>query len=235
MSNIIKHCGVMNNTGSRVYVFYRQLEEEPDNCLFVYRDSLPDVYSDAVHRFVMGEGQRSVDLYTVAHSRGILDGQNMLTLLYRMGYLRKAKTSDITMHVTQESRIPLNVLNDEIAGVTSTQVSTVKKDSPFDDFEPELRADNSQFSSAIVKQLVEQARGHKQAYDALIKRATSLDPSIETVFTETSEDKESTKLIEVSSGIFESNGRFYLEVGDLPKTKLTQLLNDAVKIIRERK
>lgn len=230
MSNIIKHCGVMNNTGSRVYVFYRQLEEEPDSCLFVYRDSLPDVYSDAVHRFVMGEGQRSVDLYTVAHSRGILDGQNMLTLLYRMGYLRKAKTSDITMHVTQESRIPLNVLNDEIAGVTSTQVSTVKKDSPFDGFDPEPKVDNTQFSSAIVRQLMEQAQGHKEAYDALIKRASALDPSVSSVV-----KSEETALSEVSDGIFESNGRLYIEIGDMPKTKLTKLLNDAISMVKERK
>lgn len=178
MSEVIKHCGVISSTGSRVFVFWRQLEDEPDNCLFVYRDSLPDVYSSAVLGLVMGEGQNSTDLYEVANARGILQGRNMLNVLHNIGALKKCKTSEIMMHVGGSQQIRLDQLNEAInqhRGTQSKIVNTVDKDSPFEAFD-EKKSSNLSFSSSIVSQLVEQAIAHHNKFVELKQRAIALDP-----------------------------------------------------------
>lgn len=60
--SIVRHCGVVRSTGSRVFVVWRQLENDPSHCLVVYRDSLPEVYSNRVAELVLGRGQSSIEL-----------------------------------------------------------------------------------------------------------------------------------------------------------------------------
>lgn len=225
MADIIKHCGVLSSTGSRVFVFFRQLEEEPDHCLYVFRDSLPDVYAHAVLGLVMGEGQRSMDLSEVAHARGILDGGNMLTVLHKNGFLRKGKTSEVVMHVGGSQQIRLDHLNEQLANAAAPKqtVATVQKDSPFDSFDSTKK---ETFGSAIVQQLVDQASNHYKKFEELKNRAVQLDPSASKAFP--SSDIETT-IIEVPVPTVVSDERVFVIPEGVSATKAAELLKEHMK------
>lgn len=229
MAEVVKHCGVLSSTGSRVFVFFRQLEDEPDHCLYVFRDSLPDVYSHAVLGLVMGEGQRSMDLSEVAHARGVLDGGNMLTVLHKNGFLRKGKTSEVVMHVGGSQQIRLDHLNEQLAATMASKptqnISSVQKDSPFDNFDSTKKAT---FGSAIVQQLVEQASNHYKKFEELKSRAVQLDPSASSAFP--SADIETTIIevpVEVPTVV--SDERVFVIPEGVSTTKAVELLKEHMK------
>lgn len=227
MADVVKHCGVLSSTGSRVFVFFRQLEEEPDSCLYVFRDSLPDVYSHAVLGLVMGEGQRSMDLSEVAHARGILDGGNMLTVLHKNGFLRKGKTSEVVMHVGGSQQIRLDHLNEQLANAGAVKqsqvISTVQKDSPFDSFDSTKKAT---FGSAIVQQLVDQAGNHYKKFEELKNRAVQLDPSASAAFPSTEIE---TTIIEVPVPSVVSDERVFVIPEGASAAKAVALLKEHMK------
>lgn len=184
MSNkITRHVGTARNTGSRVYVVWRSLPDEPDMALIVYRDGLPGPYADPIHELVMGRGQQHMDLYTVMDSAGRLDGGNMLTVLHKLKYLHKVPTNIIDMHVGGEAKISLDVLNARLAEQSASTISAgqTKAYNPMDihgdDGYPE--------STGVVAQLLADAAKHKQVSDSIYERAYTLDPSLRPAPTET--------------------------------------------------
>lgn len=173
MSGITRHCGVVRSTGSRVFVIWRQLENDPGHCLVVYRDSLPEVYSNRVAELVLGRGQSSIELWDVMDKIGTLEGSNMLSVLHRMGYIRKQNTLDVDMHVGGNNKIPLNVLNEEINQSSVVQDGTVKSFNPYEQSANQYPEQNS-----IVGRLLEEAEKYEQLARENRDRAYSLDPSL---------------------------------------------------------
>ncbi|AQW88740.1 hypothetical protein pEaSNUABM50_00211 [Erwinia phage pEa_SNUABM_50] len=171
--SIIRHCGVVRSTGSRVFVVWRQLENDPQHCLVVYRDSLPEAYVNKVTDLVLNQGQSSIDLWNVIDKIGMLEGTNMLTLLHKMGYIRKQNTQDIDMHVGGNNKIPLNVLNNEIDSAPEMVSGTVKDFNPFDRTEVQYPEQNT-----VVTHLLDDARKYEQLSRESFERAYNLDPSL---------------------------------------------------------
>lgn len=208
--SIVRHCGVVRSTGSRVFVVWRQLENDPNHCLVVYRDSLPEVYSNRVAELVLGRGQSSIELWDVMDKIGTLEGGNMLSVLHRMGYIRKQNTLDIDMHVGGTNKIPLNVLNVEINESAVVRDGTVKEFNPYEQAQTQQVQYPEQTS--IVTRLLEQADQYEQLARENRDRAYSLDPSLrpkaqildEAAFynnSEVNEDKEQTLFVELPDGI----------------------------------
>lgn len=173
MSVIIRHCGIVRSTGSRVFVAWRQLENDPEHCLVIYRDSLPEAYVSKVTDLVLNQGQSSIELWNVIDKIGMLEGTNMLTLLHKMGYLRKQNTKDIDMHIGGNNKIPLNVLNNEIDSSPEMVSGTVKDFNPFDRSEVQYPEQNS-----VVFHLMEEAQKYEQLSRENFERAYNLDPSL---------------------------------------------------------
>lgn len=172
--SIIRHCGVVRSTGSRVFVLWRQLENDPAHCLVVYRDSLPEVYSNKVAELVLGRGQSSIELWDVMDKIGTLEGGNMLSVLHRMGYIRKQNTLDIDMHVGGTNKIPLNVLNDEINESSVARDGTVKSFNPYEKSEQVEYPERD----TIIGRLLEEAEKYEQLAHENRERAYNLDPSL---------------------------------------------------------
>ena len=173
--SIVRHCGVVRSTGSRVFVIWRQLKNDPTHCLVVYRDSLPEVYSNRVTELVLGRGQSSIELWDVMDKIGTLEGGNMLSVLHRMGYIRKQNTLDIDMHVGGTNKIPLNVLNEEINQSAVVRDGTVKEFNPYEQAQNEVKYPEQ---DSIVSRLLEQAEQYEQLARENRERAYNLDPSL---------------------------------------------------------
>lgn len=214
MSGITRHTGVVRSTGSRVFVLWRQLENDPTHCLVIYRDSLPEAYVSKVTDLVLGsQGQSSIELWQVMDKVGVLEGANMLTLLHKMGYIRKQNTLDIDMHIGGSNKIPLNVLNDEINQSPAMVSGTVKDFNPYDKSEVQYPEQDS-----IVSRLLEEADKYEQLAVANRERAYNLDPSLR------------PKAEVLSDVAHAPSDKFFVELPDgISQAKAVELVKKALK------
>ena len=172
----IRHVGVVRNTGSRVFVLWRSLPDDPEHCLIVYRDSLPEAYAHAVTDIVMGHGQSNVDLWEVMHKIGYLDGRKMLDVLHNLQHLRRIRTCDIDMHTGGNNKIALDVLNEAIDG-NNSRVHEDGKVKDFNPFKPQ-EVDTSVEEATIVEQLLKDAQRYEQLAKEHYERAYNPEPSL---------------------------------------------------------
>ncbi|AZU98189.1 hypothetical protein SEPL_182 [Salmonella phage SE_PL] len=170
---ITRHCGVVRSTGSRVFVVWRQLPDEPKSCLVIYQDSLPEQYANFVIDLVMGRGQSSLDLWDVMDKVGVLDGRKMLDVLHRLGYLRRIDTSNVDMHIGNGAKIALDLLNEQLEAQTQHTDGKVKEFNPWDDKQTEF-----QEVGGIVSKLLSEAAQYEQLAKETYERAYSLEPSL---------------------------------------------------------
>lgn len=115
MTNI-KHVGQIVNTQRRCVVMFRELPNEPTNCLIVDTDSLPDWMHDDVINAVNSPGaQASANFYEYAQRTMFADGSNMLQALHKRGLLVKQPTNNIKMVPNATVAVRLDELNAIIA------------------------------------------------------------------------------------------------------------------------
>jgi hypothetical protein len=137
MTGMVKHVGMLNNTGKNVVVVYMQLPGDPNHALVVDTDALPDNYNDSLRRVVEStEGQQSQNLADVLARRMSPDGSNttLLNKFHSAGRLQKVPTSLVTMTPRKGLRWPLSeVINAMDKMNENTPVG-------FDDLDPETRA-----------------------------------------------------------------------------------------------
>ena len=114
MANI-KHVGQIINTQRRCVVVFREVPDEPENCLVVDTDALQDWMHDDVINAVESPGaQASPNFYEYAQRSMFTDGSNMLQTMNARNLLQKVKTDNIMMTPNQTSQVKLNELNDII-------------------------------------------------------------------------------------------------------------------------
>ena len=114
MANI-KHVGQIINTQRRCVVVFREVPDEPDNCLVVDTDALQDWMHDDVINAVESPGaQASPNFYEYAQRSMFTDGSNMLQTMNARNLLQKVSTDNIMMTPNQTSQVKLSELNDII-------------------------------------------------------------------------------------------------------------------------
>ena len=103
MANV-KHVGQVANTGLKCVVVFREIYDEngnvtdPNHCLIVETERLPDMEHDDIVRVVESDSAQTANqFYEVAHRSMFSDGINMLTKLHNRGYLKKYPTNQILM------------------------------------------------------------------------------------------------------------------------------------------
>lgn len=173
MSNVVRHKGVIRNTGSRVFVVFRELPGDPEHCLVVFQDSLPEIYTWAVRDLVSGPGQNSTELHEIMNAVGVLDGRKMLNVLHDGKFLRKIRTSDIDMHTGGNNIIPLNVLNEQF----STKLTEETKVKDYNPFKPEHQ-DTKIEEMTIVSELIKEAQKYEKLSKDYYERLYNLEPSM---------------------------------------------------------
>lgn len=217
MSNIVRHNGVARNTGSRVFVLWREIPDDPSHCLIVYRDSLPEVYANTVSDLVMGKGQASINLWEVMDKIGYLDGKKMLDVLHGLGYIRKLRTSDIDMHVGGNAKVALDILNQSINEQAIQADGKVKDYNPFDG---QIQNDSVE-KGTIVEKLLNDARQYERLAKETYERAYNLEPSL----------RPQAHVVEEAP--VADTSTFYLEIPEgVSQTKAIELLK---KFLQERK
>lgn len=116
MVKMTNHVGVISNTGTRCCVMFRQVPDEPDNCLIVETDSLPDaLHQDMLRMIDSAPAQATGNLWEVAQRTTFSNGNNVLGFLHRRGLMKKMPTDAIDMKPTPNQSIKLSDLNAAIA------------------------------------------------------------------------------------------------------------------------
>lgn len=136
-TGMIKHVGVLNNTGKNVVVAFMRLPGDPNHSLVIDTDALPDQFNEALRKIVESvEGQQSKDLAEVLGRRMSPDGSNttLLEKFHTAGRLEKVPVKLVTMTPRKGIRWPLEQV---LAAMDSA-----KSEEPqgFDDLDPETRA-----------------------------------------------------------------------------------------------
>ena len=126
-----KHVGQIINTQRRCVVMFREVPGEPENCLIIDTDALPDWMHDDVINAVNSPGaQASANFYEYAQRTMFADGSNMLQALHTRGLLRKQPTSNIKMTPNASVAIRLDELNTIIAEQTGGKPAVVPPKDP---------------------------------------------------------------------------------------------------------
>lgn len=187
MANI-KHVGQIKNTQKRVVVVFRELPNDPDHCLVVDTDALPDWMHDNVITAVESPGaQSSANFYEYAQRTVFTDGSNMLTTLHTSGRLQKQPTNNVIMTPNNSVTIPLNELNDLIREQTGgepvvkpadDQLSVAKKPVEPKSVSTTMKKPDVVDVSDIAKNMLAQADQFRAEAERLVNEAYEMDPSL---------------------------------------------------------
>jgi hypothetical protein len=134
---MVKHVGVLNNTGKNVVVVFMRLPGDPNHALVIDTDALPDQYNEAVRKVVESvEGQQSKNLADVLGRRPCPDGSNMTLLqkFHSADRLEKVPVNLVIMTPRRGVRWPL------VEVLKAMDITTADEPTGFDELDPETRA-----------------------------------------------------------------------------------------------
>lgn len=190
MSMNIKHVG-KTHTGKKCVVVFREVPDEPHNCLVVDTDALPDWMHDDIMNAVESPGaQQSNDFYEYAERTVLTDGTNMLQALHTTGRLQKVSTDQITLTPNNEVSVGLTEINNivrentgakPVVAPSTEQVGMAGKDTaPTPVMESAVAPSNNEGISDtdLAKQFLAQAKGYETEAKSLKAQAYELAPGL---------------------------------------------------------
>ena len=161
MANM-KHIGQVANTGLKCVIVFREIYDDngnvtdPNHCLVVETERLPDMLHDDMVRVVESPtAQESDEFYTVAHRSMFSDGINMLVKLHNHGLLKKYQTKDIVMTPNTFTNVPLNEINEIIRKQKSGMSESDIQNSMVDDTDKPARTSTSLSQSQTINEAVD--------------------------------------------------------------------------------
>lgn len=173
---MLKHTGMLNNTGKNVVVVFMQLPEDHTNALVIDTDALPDMYNESLRRVVEStEAQQAKNLADVLARRMSPDGSGttMLQKFHQAGRLMKTPVNNVTLVPRKGVRWPLT---DVIAGMNS---EAEPMPMGFDDLDPETKAaiaaDTKKFNVHATNADGETAAGVRGQAVSLLEMAKLLE------------------------------------------------------------
>ena len=176
MADMIRHTGVLNNTGKNVVVAFMSLPDDPDHALVIDTDALPDNYNEALRKIVESvDGQNAENLADVLARRMTPDGSNttMLQKLHSAGRLQKVSVDLVTMTPRRGLNWPLRQVLDAMKQQESTQPANLE------DLDPETRAqvisEMGKFNVHATNMEGTTAEGQKAEAASLIRMAELLE------------------------------------------------------------
>jgi hypothetical protein len=160
----MKHIGRVSNTGLKCVVVFREIYDDrgnvtdPDHCLVVETERLPDMEHDDVVRVVESPaGQEASQFYEIAHRSMFSDGLNMLTKLHNRGYLRKYPTNQIELTPNPSTAIKLSEVNEIIRKQSSGMSEQDINNSMVDDTDQPPRTQTTLDPTQTIDQAVDVA------------------------------------------------------------------------------
>lgn len=154
---MLRHIGKCNT--NKVTILFREVPNEPSNCLVVFSDILPSQLHDDLMRVLESNDGQSADNFSDACHRSMTtDGRNLFYALHADGFIRKVATASVTVTPNANSAMRLDELN--------KMLQTIKEDGPQAKRMAELDKNRGVASQERVKEISEQrrqARGQAQA------------------------------------------------------------------------
>jgi hypothetical protein len=186
MATNIKHTGLLVNTGKRVVVVFRELPDDPTQCLVVDTEAVPDWMHDDIHNAVESPGaQATGNFYEYAERTVFTDGTNMLQTLHTTGRLMKTPTDNVKMTPNNSVSIGLTELNNIIREDTDKPVVSPPTDEVMmagkDVMEsaPAPAASNDGLTDTdLAKNMLAQAKGFETEAKSLKAQAYELAPGL---------------------------------------------------------
>ena len=113
-----KHVGRVVSTQQRVVVMFRQIPEEPDNCLLVDVEGLSeDMHNDLMNEVESIQAQQSDEFANHAHTHFFRDGRKMLETLHNENKFIKLETYKVMMTPDANTNIRLDELNTQLGAI----------------------------------------------------------------------------------------------------------------------
>tara|TARA_B100001094_G_scaffold112652_1_gene108620 strand:- start:843 stop:1493 length:651 start_codon:yes stop_codon:yes gene_type:complete len=198
----MKHVGRVANTGLKCVVVFREMYdargnvEDPNHCLIVETERLPDMEHDDMVRVVeSGEAQQNADFFHVAQRNKFSDGTNMLARLSQKGYLKKYPTDQIELTPNSSTAIKLSQVNEVIkkqaTGMSNKDIANAMVDDT--DSPPRNHSNLSESQtineavdtneqvlddSALAQQMLDQATTYEAEVKRLREEAYSMAPDL---------------------------------------------------------
>lgn len=176
MAEMIRHTGLLNNTGKNVVVAFMSLPEDPDYALVIDTDALPDSFNESLRKIVESvDGQNAQNLAEVLARRMTPDGSNttMLQKLHAAGRLQKVSIDLVTMTPRRGINWPLRQVLDAMKQQEQTAPANL------DDLDPETRAqviaEMGKFNVHATNMEGTTAEGQKAEAANLLKMAEMLE------------------------------------------------------------
>lgn len=174
------------NTGKRVVVVFRELPDDPTQCLVVDTEAVPDWMHDDIHNAVESPGaQATGNFYEYAERTVFTDGTNMLQTLHTTGRLMKTPTDNVKMTPNNSVSIGLTELNNIIREDTDKPVVSPPTDEVMmagkDVMEsaPAPAASNDGLTDTdLAKNMLAQAKGFETEAKSLKAQAYELAPGL---------------------------------------------------------
>ena len=176
------------NTGKRVVIVFRELPDDPTQCLVVDTEAVPDWMHDDIHNAVESPGaQATGNFYEYAERTVFTDGTNMLQTLHTTGRLMKTPTDNVKMTPNNSVSIGLTELNNIIREDTDKPVVSPPEDEVMmagkDVMEsapaPAPAASNDGLTDTdLAKNMLAQAKGFETEAKSLKAQAYELAPGL---------------------------------------------------------
>jgi len=183
----IKHVG-KTHTGKKCVVVFREVPDEPHNCLIVDTDALPDWMHDDIMNAVESPGaQQSNDFYEYAERTVLTDGTNMLQALHSTGRLQKVSTDQITLTPNNEVAVGLTEINNivrentgdkPVVAPSTEQVGMAGKPTPVMESTSTTSNNEGITDTDLAKQFLAQAKGYETEAKSLKAQAYELAPGL---------------------------------------------------------
>ena len=184
----MKHIGRVTNTGMKCIVVFREMYdargnvEDPNHCLIVETERLPDMEHDDMVRVVeSGEAQGNADFFHVAQRSKFSDGTNMLARLSQKGYLKKYPTNQIDLTPNSSTAIKLSqinqVLTKQASGMSDKDIANVM----VDDTDGPPRGNSTLSESQTINEAVntgEQALDNGDLAQKMLDQATTYEAEV---------------------------------------------------------
>lgn len=177
MATMVKHVGVLSNTGSRCVVVFREVPGDADSALIVGSDTLPDVYHEGLMKLVESdEGQQSSELGDLLSRRFFADGKNMLEQLHLQKFIQKVPADLVMLTPNKSTSVKLSDVNKLVK-----QQSTGKLELSEIVEEPALVEDTAKQMLTRAEVIDAQVAEMQTEAQRLRDEAYSLDPSLRQV------------------------------------------------------
>jgi hypothetical protein len=184
MADIMKHVGSVGD--KPCVVVFREVPNEPDNCLVVETDSLdPQKHDDLMNVVQSLEAQESNNISEVLARRQFTDGTNMLNDLHFSKKLTKIGVDLVNLTPVPGQKVSLKEVNAEINKIEAdsnpplnTEVADVAPetaDKLTESAQPEF-ASNLLYEAELLERDAKQLQTEA---DAKRTEAYALDPSLE--------------------------------------------------------